>query len=1558
MRSLSPETQARLALILGGAVIALFLSTLVGFFSIRDEAREDDCLDETARLARAADTDFQLAISKGKNFAILKDSLNKTRTLAYFKQAQDDFAQLSKREQDPEGRRLLFQLGAALQSSEFPLGILTSTAKKGDSPEKLYSRYLKDITTDFDNASRSYLVFLDGKIQGEESELNGKILLDLLLALAGILMGLGGMGLSFSTARRLNQALKNESVSQERYRMLSEAAEEAILIHDRGIIVDVNPALTRMLGYPVPELIGRHLSQFMDQASTATTGQRIREGYPEHSYEITARRKDGTTFPLSVHGRDIEYEGRKLRLSCGWDMTEWKKTEEDLRENRERFERFAEVTKEGILIHENGIIIDVNEALLEMTGMTRAELVGSDGALALSEESAEKIDEFRRTGYPLEPYEITIRRKDGSFLPVEVHGRPFSYGGRTLRVASFWDLTERNKTEAALRRSEERFRAILENSYEAITLLSEDGKTLYVSPSNRKLTGYEAEERLGRNVFEMTHPDDLPRVGEAFQRLRGTPGKTMTLQARIRHKTGDWRVAEFTATNLLHNPDVAGILINARDVTEKVRAEEALAQKERYFRALIEKSYDAFILIGPDRLVRYVSPAMKDLYGWSPEDRAGRNSLELVHPEDKDRAMEFAETLLSKPGGTQTIQIRFRHKDGHYVTTDARGTNLLEDPDIHAVVINYRDVTEKVRAEETVRQKERYFRALIEKSYDAILLIGADGKIAYGSPGMANMYGYRPEERVGQDSMDLIHPEDREIARKTLTRLTHHPRQSEIIRVRLRHKEGHYLIVEIRATNLLGDPDVNGVVVNFRDVTEKVKAEEALRQSEDKFRSLIENSHDVISISGKDRAMAYISPSVKRVLGYEPSERIGQGYAEIMHPDDVERIKGEFGKLGAMPGATWTVRFRLRHKDGSWRMAESTGTNLLENPAVRGIVYNLRDITEEVEAQTALENRERYFRSLIDKLYDVLMVMDKEGAITFISPSVERVLGYAPEELRGVKTIELMHPDDAYRPGRVRAVQAAKTPGAVASDRARLRHKDGSWRTVDYTGVSLVDDPAVQGVVTIFHDVTEKVEAEESLRKSEENFRNLIEKSPDAVLVHRDGKIVYANLKLPLLLGYDDAEELIGKPSTFAVHPDDQKAIVQRIQTLSQGGKTSPIEIRLIRRDGAVLPVETASINIQFEGAPAVMVNIRDITARKQAEAEARETQERYRSLVESMPDAVMIHDEEAILYVNPAALRTFGAKSEEEFLGKPFWILVTPEFRDSIRARVRAIIERGVVNELAERKIRRLDGSLIDVLVTSVPFNDHGRRVVLAIFLDVTALKEAERRALRYQRLAALGEMAAGMAHEIRNPTAAISAQAQYLLKKTEGNNAAYEQLKDIIQQCERLETLVHDTLDYSPEKRFEERTEIPAKDLLQKALWLAQTQFGPSHARVKVILDSTEDMPLLRVHPTRMDRVLVNLILNAFQAMPEGGHLLLGAKRVENKVVLRVQDDGKGITDEEMARLFEPFYTSRKMGSGLGLAICQKIVEEHQGKIKVERVEPHGAAFVIELPLNQENS
>lgn len=1172
-KPLSPKTRLAIVFSIGVIVVVLFGLTLSDFLSARKRLETVHRYTDAIVLARQTDADFQLAISKGKNFAILKDEKNKRLMMDYFQKAKDSFSRLEAIEQDPTSQDLLYKLGASLRAVEFPLGILAATAKKTDRAETLYRRHLMDITIAFDNSSQAYVDQLGKRINDIQQRSNFRIRLDLLLALLGALLALVGMGFGLAIAGNLSRALDKEKELEGRFRVLNEVAEEAVMIHDKGVIAEVNPALCRMLGYSEEEMVGRHVAQFQDVAATQQLAQYLRKGYPEGSYEIVAVRKDGTTFPLLVHGRDFDYKGRRMRVSSGWDLTEWKKAEAEVKENRERFERFAEVAKEGILVHENGIVVDMNPTLEQMTDWTRADLVGTDGMKVLSPDSQAIIQGFRKTGYPKDPYEISLCRRDGSTIPVEVHGREFTFGGKKLRVASLWDLRERKKAEEAVRKSEERFKRFASVTEEGI-YIHDDGVIVDANETLARMVGRPVRELIGGREFFFQQPKRDQQL-EEFKKS-GFPAANYELE--VFRKDGSSFPAEVHGSSFALGGKRLRV-VSLWDIRDRKKAEEELRISEEKFRSFIENSYDLFHMMGLDTTVFYISPSVQRILGHGPEDLTGRRFVEWVHPDDEGAVIGLLDRIMVSAGTTIRAELRFRHKDGSY--------------------------------------------RVLESSF----------------------------------------------------------------------------------VNLMGNTAVRGIVANSRDITERKRAEEALRKSEELFRAIIEKSHDVTSLVGRDGSILYVSPSIQKVVGFSPAERIGRPFYELIYPEDRPKMMGFYDFVLKHPGETVSGRARILHKEGMWREVEGTATNHLDNPDVGAIILNYRDITEKVLAE-------------------------------------ERAL----------------------------------------------------------------------------------------------------------------------------------------------------------------------------------------------------------------------ENQERYRSLVESMPDAVLVHDDKKVLFVNPAALRLTRALSEKDLIETPFWDMIPFEGRENVLQRVRRVMDEGLSNEPAERTIFRKDGSPVEVLVTSVPFMDRGRRVVLAILSDVSARKEAERKAQRFQRLAALGEMAAGMAHEIRNPTAAISVQAQYLLRKTAVESPTYESLKDIIVQCERLETLVRDTLDYSPEKHFEERTEVTPRALLDRALWLAQAQFGPSHARTQVVLDAPEDQAVIPVHPTRMERVLVNLVINAFQAMPEtGGHLLLKSEIKGKYHVFRIEDDGKGFTEEEMARLFEPFYTSRKMGSGLGLAICQKIVGEHQGQIRAERVSPHGAAFIIEIPVKR---
>jgi diguanylate cyclase (GGDEF)-like protein/PAS domain S-box-containing protein len=300
----------------------------------------------------------------------------------------------------------------------------------------------------------------------------------------------------------------------------------------------------------------------------------------------------------------------------------------------------------------------------------------------------------------------------------------------------------------------------------------------------------------------------------------------------------------------------------------------------------------------------------------------------------------------------------------------------------------------RARARGTSRG-ERWFRSLVQNSSDVVMILEAEGTVRYVSPAVERVLGYRPEDLVGTLAFDHVHPEDIEQMSKSLTEALERPGVQPPVEYRVRAADGSWRHMEAIRCNWLGDPHILGVVANVRDVTDRKEAEQALRRSEERFRSLVQNSSDGITIIEADGTIVYDSPAVEKVLGYKPDERVGTNAFDQANPNDPEQGSQILGDLLANPGAPKTREVPWPHKDGSQRYLEVTLTNLLDDPAVRGIVFNWRDITERKameerlnhqalhDALTDLPNR----RLLVDRLEQALARTERRGsgvAVLFI----------------------------------------------------------------------------------------------------------------------------------------------------------------------------------------------------------------------------------------------------------------------------------------------------------------------------------------------------------------------------------------------------------------------------------------------------------------------------------------------------------------------------------------------------------------------------------------------
>jgi two-component system, OmpR family, response regulator VicR len=277
-------------------------------------------------------------------------------------------------------------------------------------------------------------------------------------------------------------------------------------------------------------------------------------------------------------------------------------------------------------------------------------------------------------------------------------------------------------------------------------------------------------------------------------------------------------------------------------------------------------------------------------------------------------------------------------------------------------------LSEMKQLKEQLRHKEELFTALIENAMDAMVIINSDGTIRHKSSSIERVFGYKMEDDIGRSSFDFVHPEDLSNGSKAFTNLLKKPGSTMHYEIRAKHADGSWHTIEVVGKNLLDNPAIAGIVANFRDVTEQKRMQEALAYSEEHFRALIENSLEAMAIINREGLLSFLSPSFERLLGYGLEEHMGKNPFAFVHADDLPVVFNIFSDLARKPGAVAQSELRVWHKDGSLRIVEVVGKNLLHNPAVNGIVANIRDITERKQADEALKHLYQQERDLRQRL--------------------------------------------------------------------------------------------------------------------------------------------------------------------------------------------------------------------------------------------------------------------------------------------------------------------------------------------------------------------------------------------------------------------------------------------------------------------------------------------------------------------------------------------------------------------------------------------------------------
>ncbi len=699
--------------------------------------------------------------------------------------------------------------------------------------------------------------------------------------------------------------------------------------------------------------------------------------------------------------------------------------------------------------------------------------------------------------------------------------------------------TQKRGAEAALRQSEKRFRALIENSADGIVLLDPDGTVLYTSQATTRILGGTAEEWLGGNVFNRVHPDDMPQMSNLFRQLIESPELSLTGECRYRHKDESWRWLNIVGQNLLAEPSVGAIVANYRDITDQKRAEAHL----RLQSTALEAAANGIVITDREGTILWVNPAFTHLTGYTADESIGKNPRFLKSgKQDVAFYQRMWETILA--GQVWHGEIVNRRKDGSLYTEEATITPLRDAlGEINHFIAIKQDITYRKRAEEALREADRRAIQQYEQLLDRLARLAQNvgtardltsifrglrefAEISVPCNGLfVSLYNPEKQERIcvysgGDGEEDDVSslppmpmndsPHSRAIATgqivvtddlqaalagKSVVTLgadkdPRLPQSSlavpltvlgrvigafEVQSVEPAAYKPEHVIAMHMAANLAAIATDN-VQMLERERQLRLRAE----MSEERYRTLAEAAQDAIFIVNRDDRVEYVNSFAASQFGNRAEELIGRTRAALFPPHVAEYQTRTLNEVFETGNSTYNEMKTVYPTGEIW-----IGTRLvpIRNAVgeVRAVLGIARDITERKQAEEALRQSEEHFRSLIENATDLITVVREDGTILYESPSVKRLLGYQPEELVSRNGFEMIHPDDlTILMDRLPAV--LQDVGTSQTIELRIQRKDGDWRFVE-SAMRLVTDPSGQtrGIINS-RDITERKQRERELQ--------------------------------------------------------------------------------------------------------------------------------------------------------------------------------------------------------------------------------------------------------------------------------------------------------------------------------------------------------------------------------------------------------------------------------------------------------------------------------------------
>jgi len=613
------------------------------------------------------------------------------------------------------------------------------------------------------------------------------------------------------------------------------------------------------------------------------------------------------------------------------------------------------------------------------------------------------------------------------------------------------------------------------------------------------------------------------------------------------------------------------------------------------------------------------------------------------------------------------------------------------------------------------------------------------------------------------------------------------------------------------------------------------------------------------------------------------------------------------------------------------------------------------ELDARVETRTAeLKKAEEKYRHLVEKEKDIIYAVDEEGIYTWINPAVETILGYKPEELIG-KRFSVMIPQEWQEKAETDFRKLLEV-GEITAEIA-VFDKEGQIHFIEHNSTVIKEVGKIVGARGIIRDITERKKVEDSLRESGERLKYILDSIPVGIVIidPTTHTIVDAN---PAAIQMIEAPKgrVIGAVCHRFICPPKKGHCPITDHNL----KIYNSENTLLKASGQSIPVLKTVVPVTLKDKEYLLEIFIDIAKSKKAEQALRENEERFRLVASATFDAIWDWDLVTNEVVWNEGLKTLFGYSEKEAGLDANWRKerIHPEDRERVVTGIHGVIDSGQERWSDEYRFLRRDGSYAFVIDRGYVLHDEKGKAVRMIgaIMDVTERKKAEAELIQAQKLASIGQLAAGVAHEINNPLSAISGEIQWLLKRNKEKKLAKSlQLMDKL--CNRIAHIVNNLLVFSRETSTKVKESSNVDSLIEKTLLLIGRRLAANN--IKITKKLKENLPEIFVNRGEIEQALMNIFLNSLDAMPHGGKLSISTRLSRDKeaIEITIADTGAGIAKKDLPRVFEPFFTTKApgRGAGLGLYLSHGIIKKHNGSIAIDSKLNKGTKISIRLPLTK---